>query len=466
MIAQCACYALLMLALATSSVLAEEPPSVLTLDDAITIVLSENPLGQIAKEDVLAAEHGRKAARGEFLPKLKNQFQFSSLSELPTISLPANPSIPVTGYAVGEGGVQYPLIAETVRTPSRELAIGDEQQITITTTLEQPLFTGMALLAQYQLANLDKNEAEIREESTRQGLIFRTHEAFFAVLVAERYLEVAGQAVQQLESHAEVAREFFSVGVIPKNDLLKVLVQLADTKQKRIEAAHRLDIARSSFNTLLRRDIAAPVRLKDILVSKEYTRSMEECTETALKHNPDVLLSSVRIKKADKGITLARSGFYPTVGLAGALLHEDGTFAEAGMIWSASVQTQWAIWEWGSNYYRMKQSQVRKSMAESQLSSIVDRVRLEVRQAYLSVQEWKEALEVAKTSIEQAEENFRITEERFKATVTTSTEVLDAQTMLAQARVNYYSALSNLNVAQAKLEQSMGTLKANKAERK
>jgi outer membrane protein len=136
------------------------------------------------------------------------------------------------------------------------------------------------------------------------------------------------------------------------------------------------------------------------------------------------------------------------------------------MIWSASVQTQWAIWEWGSNYYRMKQSQVRKSMAESQLSSVVDRVRLGVRQAYLSVQEWKEALEVAKASIEQAEENFRITEERFKANVTTSTEVLDAQTMLAQARVNYYSALSNLNVAQAKLEQNMGTLKANKAERK
>ena len=436
-----------------SAVGAEEPP-VLTLDEAIEIVLRENPLSKIASEGVMAAEQGRMAARSEFLPKLKTQFQFTSLSEVPQIWLPPQPSIPVINT---EGSV----IGGTVPTPSHPLDAGDEQQLAVRTTLEQPLFTGMALLSKYQLAALDKGEAGIQEEGTRQELIYRTHEAYFGVQVAEKLLDVADQAVAQLESHAEVARQFYEAGVIPKNDVLKALVKLADTKQKRIEAVHRLDMARSSFNTLLRRELAAPVRLKDMLVLNEYGKTMDECRETALKHNPEVLLADMRIQKADKGIVLARSGFFPSIALVGGLLHDEGGFVESDKIWTAAVQAQWTVWEWGSTYYRMKQSQVRKGVAEAYHTQILDTVQLELRQAYLTLQECKEAIEVARASIEQAEENFRITEERFKENVSTNTEVLDAQTMLAQAKVNYYSALTTYNIARASLEKTMGILQAH-----
>lgn len=443
-----------------SAVRADEA-SVLTLEDAVGIVLQENPLSQVARQGVDAAEQGRMSARGEFLPKLKTQFQYSLIKDIPQIVFPAQPSIPVTGR-VNVAGAQGDILpgAGTVPIPAQYLDAGTDQQITVTTTLEQPLFTGLALVSQYQLANLGKSEAEIKEQSTRQELIFRTHEAYFGVLVAEKFLEVADQAVRQLEAHAEVAREFFSAGVIPKNDSLKALVQLADTKQRRIEAAHRLDIARSSFNTLLRRELTAPVRLKDILVFNEYRKTMDECMKTAVVHSPDIVLANMDIEKADKGIVLARSGYFPTIALVGALLHEEGGFVEAGKSWSATVQAQWNIWEWGSNYYKVKQSEIRKGMAETLHTQTVDLVQLQLRQAYLTLQEWKDAIEVAKASIEQAEENFRITEERFKEHVTTSTEVLDAQTMLARAQVNYYSALSSYNISEANLEKIMGTLQA------
>jgi outer membrane protein TolC len=67
---------------------------------------------------------------------------------------------------------------------------------------------------------------------------------------------------------------------------------------------------------------------------------------------------------------------------------------------------------------------------------------------------------VAAKSIEQAEENLRMTEERYKYQVATQTEVLDAVTLLAQARLNYYNALSDFNVAKATLERAMGRMVA------
>ena len=49
-------------------------------------------------------------------------------------------------------------------------------------------------------------------------------------------------------------------------------------------------------------------------------------------------------------------------------------------------------------------------------------------------------------------------EERYKYQVATQTDVVQAVTLLAQARVNYYGALSDFNVAKAQLERAMGRM--------
>ncbi|MCD6298013.1 MAG: TolC family protein, partial [Deltaproteobacteria bacterium] len=59
-------------------------------------------------------------------------------------------------------------------------------------------------------------------------------------------------------------------------------------------------------------------------------------------------------------------------------------------------------------------------------------------------------------AVEQAEENLRVSEERYKAQVTTSTEVLDAQTLLTEGRMNYYRALYDHNLAKARLRRAIG----------
>jgi outer membrane protein len=67
-------------------------------------------------------------------------------------------------------------------------------------------------------------------------------------------------------------------------------------------------------------------------------------------------------------------------------------------------------------------------------------------------------ISVSQKSIEQAEENLRMSEERYKYQVATATDVLDAVTLLAQARTNYFSALADFNIAKAQLERAMGRM--------
>jgi Outer membrane efflux protein. len=49
-----------------------------------------------------------------------------------------------------------------------------------------------------------------------------------------------------------------------------------------------------------------------------------------------------------------------------------------------------------------------------------------------------------------------LNEARYKEQVATTTDVMDAQTLLTQAQINYYNALSDYNIARAQLERAMG----------
>ena len=63
---------------------------------------------------------------------------------------------------------------------------------------------------------------------------------------------------------------------------------------------------------------------------------------------------------------------------------------------------------------------------------------------------------VAATAIVQAEENFRINTERYREQVGTSTEVIDAQTLLTKARSDRHNALGDFNISRARLERATG----------
>jgi len=412
------------------------PAGGMSLAEAIDRVLERSPMSQMADAGLLAAEQGKKAARGQFLPKLRTEFDYTRTDEVRDIEFALDPTQPIMKFPAGT-----------------------DEIINSTTTLEQPVFTGLAILNQYRLADLDRQGADIQRNETRQELVLMTYQSYYGILVAQKYLEVMDQAVTQLEAHAEVSRQFYENGMIPKNDTLKTLVTLAEAKQRKIEAVHDLELAWVQFYTLLRLDPGTPrFQLSEPLARKPYHREIEECVRIGLQQNPKVKLADTDVQKGEKSVALARSSFFPHFALVGGLVHEEGGLSEGGMELSATLHSEWTVWEWGSNYYDVQKSKAQVQMAQAEKTRQMDLVRFQVREAYLKLRESDESIDVAQASIEQAEENYRITVEQYNENITTSTEVLDAQTLQAEAQMNYYRALTTYNIAVAALQKAMGTL--------
>ena len=417
---------------------AAETAGVLTLQDSIDMALKRNVIVHSAREGVKASEAKKNEAFTGFLPKLSTSYIYSRLNEPPQVKLS------ITGY--------------------QPIETGTEDNYNWFVEMKQPLFAGGRILSTYQTSKIGLDISRVEELSTIQNIILETRTAYFNILRAEKLLEVAKQSVEQRTAQRDLAQNYFDVGIIPKNDLLTAEVELANGTQLLVRAENSLEIAKAKFNTVLRREINEPVTVEDILKYEPYEKTLEECFRIAAEQRPEIKSSALKVEQAKKQVDWAASEFYPSVNLLGKYgrFGDDadlgGSLYQDPESWSVLAVASWDFWEWGKTKYSRDYYQSRQQQAQDALTDVRDQVSLDVKNAYLFMKEAEKRIRVTGKSIEQADENLRIYQERYRVQVATSKDVLDAQTLLVRARADYYDALSEYQIALARLERSMGLI--------
>jgi outer membrane protein len=421
--------------LASSAVTAEKVLR-LTLEESIGLAIKQSMVIHSAREGVKASESGRKEALTGFFPKLSTSYSYTRLNETPTTT--------ITGLG-------------TMQTGTRDNYVWEVE-------IAQPIFTGGKVLSNYQINKIGENVSRMNEMTTIQNIVRDVKEAYFNILKSERILDVAEQSVERLKAHRDTAQSFYDVGIIPKNDLLLAEVELANGTQELVKAENGVQLRKAQFNTILRRDINAPVEVEDILIYKRFEKSLEECLKTAIEKRTDVKAYELGVKQSQKIVTLAKSDFYPSVNLVGNYSKYGDEADVSGSPyydqedWYIMAIASWNFWEWGKTKHSVDANKSKLRQAEDALINVRDHVALEVKDAYLSVREAEKHIFVAEKAIKQAEENYRINKERYKEQVATSTDVIDAQTLLTKTKSDYFNALSNYNIALSRLERAMGVV--------
>ena len=216
-----------------------------------------------------------------------------------------------------------------------------------------PSSGGGALYWSYRLAQLGVDLSKVSLELVKQDLILQVKEAYFTILKAAKIREVAVRSVEQLEAGVKVSKAFYDVGIIPKNDLLQTQVELAQERQDLTSADIELSIAKASFNTLLRRDVAMEVEVEDILEYLPMELSFEECLKMARKNRPELGEVELNVKRAEKEVQLAKSEYFPTLGLSfnyervGDDPSVSGSDFEDEDSWNIMATARWTFWQWG-----------------------------------------------------------------------------------------------------------------------
>jgi outer membrane protein len=406
----------------------------LSLNEAVEIALERSASLHAAGEGIKGADYLRKSARADFFPTFRTEYGFTYLNTAPFF-------ISATGIRV---------------------TVGARSNYRWETGLDQPLFRGGAIYWSYRLAKLGVDLSKVFFELVKQDLVLQVKATYFNILKAEKIRQVALRSVEQLEAGVKVGKAFYDVGIIPKNDLLQTQVELAQARQDLTSAEVELAVAKATFNTLLRRDVRMEVEVEDILEYRPMEIPFEECLERARKNRPELQETELNVKRAEKEVQLARSDYFPNLGLSfnyervGDDPSVSGSTFEDEDSWNINAYARWTFWQWGKKRQLVREKKTKLIQAKDTMVEVEDAVSLEVKDSYLRLREARDKIGVAEVAVEQAEENFRINVERFKEQVATTTEVLDAQTLLTQAKSNYFNALSDYNIAWARLDRAMG----------
>jgi outer membrane protein len=410
----------------------------LTLERSIQLALSRNPQFLSSREEIEAAENIRKRAWSQFFFKVKGSYSYTRFHKTPTLQFLQIPGV------------------------RGDISIGTKDNFNFLGVVEQPLFTGFSIVTQYELAKLGFDLAKVRHQSAKLDLIRDVKTGYFSILRAEKGVFVAEQAVLQLESQVKRARDFYEVGMTPRNDYLKANVALANAEQDLTIARNAVELAKADFTTLLRLPVDTAIEVKDVLAYKPLSLNLDEAYKKAHENRPQLKEVELAVESAVKEVKLAEAGFYPNIALSfnyskfGDTYKLDGSPFQKEEDWNVTTALNWTFWEWGSTKYQVEEKKTRVKQANHALQSVRDAVDLEVKQAYLNLREAEKNIGVAQASIEEAEENYRMEVERYKQQVNTNTDVLEAQFLLANARTNHYDALFRYNVAVAELQRAMG----------
>ena len=406
----------------------------------IEAALKANLELQRSKDEIDAATANKNAATTQFFPTLNARYGYIKRD---------NP----TTQALGTQGGQ-----QTV-----DVIINPEDEYNFVTSFSQPIFTGFGLYNQYKIAALGLDIAGFSERLTRQNVILDAKNAYYLILKAQKLMGVADETVKQIAAQKDVAENMYQVGMSPLNDLLQSQVQLANAKQRLITAKNNLDLTKSQFNTLLRRPINASVSVVDILDYAPWEHDIDYCLALAEELRLEIQVADLEVEIAKKDYKLSQKDFFPTVNLTGTWTQrgtdwdvDGGKGISDKDFWDIRATASWDFWQWGRTRYGVKEKLSRLSQAKLRKQELLDNIDLEVKQSYLKTRESQQNITTIEKAIEQAKENLRITEERYKEQVSTTTDVLVAQTLLTETMTNYYNALYDFKIAKAILYRALG----------
>jgi len=420
------------LMLSPSLAMTDDACDVFSLETVVEKAVEVNIGLRISEEEIRAAQSVRQIRRTRFLPTLGAEYSYRRIDD--SVSAP------------GIGTI----------TPN--------DQYTFSVSITQPIFSGFSLINQYRSALLEVETAGWKEIQTRRDIVLEAQQIYFSLLKAQKLESVSGKTIEQISAQETVARNFYEIDMIPLNDLLQVQVELANARQAQVVALNNLDTARSALNILLRRPVNSPVRIEDIQDYRPFEHGIDYCMDSAREQRIEIRLADLLIQLAEKDVNIAKKDYFPTVNLKGVysrLGDEPDTSGDTGIsdpdVWEISASAVWNFWEWGRTRSTVNEKKHRLAKARHQKEQLIDDIVLQVKQAYLKVRETEKNIKTIEQAIGQARENFRINQERYRNQVATSTDVLDAQTLLAKTMTNYFTALYDFKIAKASLLWAIGS---------
>jgi outer membrane protein len=417
----------------------------ITLPQAVEVALKNNPTIQAADSYADAVRHAVAAAKAGYYPHLDFSeglvrsnnpvFVFSSLLT----------ERQFTAQDFALGSLNFPLPLDNFRAQF---------------AAAMPLYDAGQTSRAVRSARLDSQEAQQGAARTRQEVIYSVINAYLGQLLAQESIRVAEASVKSTSADLGRARARQEQGQALMSDVLSAQVQLAQAQEELIRAQNDVATAQASLDVAMGLPEDAPELAQGPLSETVFdSGNLADRQQRALDLRPDYQQALIGNEKAGNAAAGARAQFLPTLSIFSSVEQDNETFAaHGGNNWAAGATLNFDLFDGGARRAQLAESHARERQAEALRTQMASGIRLQVREAYLSLNAARQRVEVSRDAASQAEESLTILRNRYEAGLVTITDLLSAETAHARAQRDHLSAVYDDRIAYAALELATGEL--------
>jgi outer membrane protein TolC len=415
----------------------------LSLADAVNLALRRNPNILRAQKDVEVAQGVTIETRAIAVPKVSVTGGYNA-------SQPSDVDI----LAFNVPGMPH-------------VSFGNSQNWVSQVKLVQSLYEGGRILSALRSARLTKEQSTLNYQTTVADAVRDVEIAYDDVLLGLDQIAVQEASVELLTRELNDTRQRFDAGTVPRFNVLRAQVELANEQPKLIHARNDYRIAKNNLANLMGFSVPKetiediPLILAGKLEAVPYSIELSRAIILALERRTE--LGALRKAQAlrQEDVVNAKAGYKPSIQAFGGYdAHNTSLATDLGIIdhgWITGVQLSWNIFDGRRTQGRVIETQAQLERAGVDLDDTGRRIELEVRTAHSNFIEADETLQSQQKNVEEAEEALRLARARNEAGTGTQLDVLSAQTALTDARVTQIQALHDYCVARARLDRAMGS---------
>lgn len=126
--------------------------------------------------------------------------------------------------------------------------------------------------------------------------------------------------------------------------------------------------------------------------------------------------------------------------------------------WAAGITFNWDLISIYSNKHNVDEYQSLYVQSKEGVNILSDAIKVDVNQNYLNYNEAIKRIQVMERSVVQSEENLRLTDSRYKNSLVILSELLEANNLVIQSKINLAIARADLQIAYYRLIKSAGNL--------
>lgn len=437
---------------------AQAPAPLLTLEEAIRLVIAQGALVADARDAVTLAETQVALTRSSLLPMLTVGGD-GALGQT---------SLPNQTYNLG--------LSQRLRTGTRVTAnlgaqsfqnqLGNFFASQTALRVTQPLwrgFAGQAIRRDIDSAELRAADARRQLDRTEQQAVLVMAAAYYRIAAGTHLVEAAEQSLENAQTLLEAAEAKLALGRVSRLDVIRAQQLVLSAELRAVDARGTVEDARDQVRLLLRRDADFSFRVDLDIPVAPPPLPLEAALTLAFANRPELFSAAAGVREAEIGLDAAIDQARPQFDLSvqwtrnsiadslrDAFGTDDFRFATFASV-SIPVDPVRA-------QAVRRQAEIQMQRRTRELEDVQRQVAYDVRSAHRGVVRLLQMLEQADAAVEFAGQEVELASLRYRRGLSNNLDVVVAEGGLLAARARRFGVLADLALARLHLMAALGSL--------